>query len=63
MKDTFLFVLFILFGIWAAWAVENFECSSKAKVMGVEFNYGASSGCMIKKKGQYVPIENYRVTE
>jgi hypothetical protein len=36
-------------------------CTRKADAMGVRSSWGPIQGCMIEIKGQWVPLDNYRV--
>jgi hypothetical protein len=67
MKDdvivSFLMLLFVLVIVFSlSYFFHSWSCEVRARQMGVPFQYGAISGCMIKPKGQdWVPLENYRV--
>ena len=70
IEAVFLILFFILIfpipiipiaGI--VYSCEYISCKSKASQMQAPFKYGAMSGCMINKKSQWIPIENYRITE
>lgn len=40
-----------------AYALDSYTCSSKAKVMGVEYSYSLFTDCMIKTDGRWEPLK------
>jgi len=56
ITTIFLFLIALAFTI-----PDRIQCHAKADKMGFESNYTISTDCMIKVKGTYVPIDNYRV--
>lgn len=54
-------IIFLCVGIfWAAAYAVKYDCKQKGKIMGFETYWSLSTDCMIKVKGQWVPLENYR---
>lgn len=58
---VFVVPLALLWG--GAAAYDNFSCKTKAGVMQKPATWGPVQGCMIQVKGEWVPIERYRVID
>jgi hypothetical protein len=41
-------------------AVEKKTCESKAIVMEIEYKFNIFSGCLVKYKNKFIPIQNLR---
>lgn len=46
-----------------SWAGSGIPCGTIAKRMGFEHSWEFTTGCMINVRGQWVPLENYKVLE
>lgn len=53
----------ILLCMGIMYLVHSTRCSSQAKMMGTEHDYALFQGCMIKIKGKWIPLQNYRNIE
>lgn len=40
-----------------------YRCSTQAQFMGKQSDWGLMTGCMIKHKGEWIPLEKYRVVD
>lgn len=57
-------IAFLIVLLTASISSVPFACESKAKKMGVNYDWGLIQGCMVEvKQGQWVTLNNYRVSE
>lgn len=59
MKEILGFVIIIVCLIYAAIHLDSVSCTQKA-VSFEDYQYGVFSGCMVKHKGMWLPLENIR---
>lgn len=53
---TFLVVVVV-------WPINWYSCHSRAEKMGFQAEWGPVTGCMIQVRGEWVPLEKYRVID
>lgn len=53
-------VIFTIFACFAGCALTEYGCSSRAKKMGLESEWGPVQGCMVKTQKRWLPIEALR---
>ena len=58
-----LFVLAMLAICVLAYWFEAAQCGKKAKMMGLEHDYGPFTGCMVKVGNRYAPINYIRIVD
>lgn len=66
MSDGWYIALGILFMAGIALLLGAFDyaqCRAKTNMMQVERSWGPLQGCMIKHKGQWVPLDRFRVLD
>lgn len=54
-------VLIMVGGILLIGTLDYAECRAKTNMMQVERSWGPLQGCMIKHKGQWIPLDRFRV--
>jgi hypothetical protein len=60
-----LFILCVvalgLFGLWLmVYGSQMYACESKAEKMSLQSDYGVFTGCMVKSKSGWLPIDGVR---
>jgi len=53
--------LFIIAIIGAELWFYRYSCKSQAALMDMPYSWGIVQGCMIRSKGKWVPLKNYRM--
>lgn len=43
--------------------INQISCEARGSVMGLESQYGWRTGCMVRVRGQWIPLSNFRVVE
>lgn len=59
----FLTCLFVIAAslLYMQYKFNEFQCGRRAKLMGLEHNYAYLSGCTVKVKGNWFPMNQVRV--
>jgi len=54
-----LISLVVGLGITAEW----YACKTQTTMMNKVYSYGPVQGCMLRHKGEWIPLEKYRVLD
>lgn len=63
MNDFYAVVVVMLFVLGIAVAAEWYVCKSQSTMMSKVYDYGPVQGCMIRHKGEWIPLDKYRVLD
>jgi len=67
MNETVVAVIFTIAIFVAAIAMatgcESVACENKARLMGLQSDYGVLTDCMVKTEKGWIPIENVKVLQ
>ncbi len=59
-----LMILLIIGGVVAlGYGIDKYRCGEMAAAMRVEHSYSIWTRCMIRHRGQWIPLKNYRVLD
>jgi hypothetical protein len=56
-------LMFLAFIVWGCAQLDKTSCASRAQSMGFPYSWGMLQQCMIHVRGQWIPIESYKVLQ
>jgi hypothetical protein len=61
---VFITMVLIIVGILGiSYGLKGIQCNKRAKLMGLQSDYGMWTGCMVKVEDRYAPINYIRIVD